>query len=424
MKLLKSNTIITLSLSLIVAVPAHGEDLFSSLANKIAVANKSVIVSEKELASDQAALKAAIAPTDPEVTFDYLWPNTKEESNRWSAGISQQLPEFAKMKATGKVVKAIDSLKELEAYSTYKSLLYDANKLLIDYMAAKKEVALMHRIHENLDSLKSGYNKAWNRGEVSVLDVNKVQIEHARAFSANHEAESRMAAIASQIVTLSKGAVTENDLNNLTDYPTFSLIKGVDCSELSADASCHNTLDTVSISDAQIEEMVMESPQYKALEAKLNVADQKVNLASKSRLPRLSVGYNHAYEDGIHFNGVSAGLSLPVYSRNSEKVAAQEAALMQAAENDLQLTDMVAAAKADYSKAVALGCQIRLLGPAVDAANSLRLLKVALRGGEISLLEYLQETSYFIEAAKEYNAACTEYALVMASLARYSSVTE
>ena len=45
---------------------------------------------------------------------------------------------------------------------------------------------------------------------------------------------------------------------------------------------------------------------------------------------------------------------------------------------------------------------------------------MALEGGEITLLEYLQETSYFVDAAREYNAARLEYALTLASLARWS----
>jgi hypothetical protein len=60
-----------------------------------------------------------------------------------------------------------------------------------------------------------------------------------------------------------------------------------------------------------------------------------------------------------------------------------------------------------------------MLGPAVENTNSIRLLKVALNGGEISLLEYLQEVSYFTEATHEYNVARQDYASTLASLSRY-----
>ena len=45
---------------------------------------------------------------------------------------------------------------------------------------------------------------------------------------------------------------------------------------------------------------------------------------------------------------------------------------------------------------------------------------MALDGGELSLLEYLQESNYFIEAIREYNAASYGYACALASLDRYS----
>lgn len=89
-------------------------------------------------------------------------------------------------------------------------------------------------------------------------------------------------------------------------------------------------------------------------------------------------------------------------------------------ENTVKMNEMIASANADCARAHMLQRQLAMLGPAVENTNNFRLLKMALDGGEISLLEYLQETSYFVDAAREYNAARLEYALVLASLARWS----
>lgn len=169
-----------------------------------------------------------------------------------------------------------------------------------------------------------------------------------------------------------------------------------------------------------MEPVVRNSPQYRVMEAREKVALEKINLASKERFPKLTLGYVHAYEEGTHFNGLSAGLTLPVFSRGSSLDAVTAEGMAEMLGNEMKLREMVASANADCRRAHMLERQLAMLGPAVENTNNIRLLKMALEGGEITLLEYLQETSYFVDAAREYNAARLEYALTLASLARWS----
>ena len=81
---------------------------------------------------------------------------------------------------------------------------------------------------------------------------------------------------------------------------------------------------------------------------------------------------------------------------------------------------MEASLDSDYAKAQSLKRKLDRLGPVIDTTDNLRLLRMALDGGELSLLEYLQESNYFIEAIREYNAASYGYACALASLDRYS----
>lgn len=392
----------TLSLAL---SPGYNEcraDVFGEVAARLASANTSGAVSFWNLEAEKGALRGAVAPADPEVEFEYLWPSESGELNRWSVGVSQELPDFRKIKATGRVVSALDAMQTYEERSIYAENLFEAEKKLIEYIGAKKDVAMLQRIHENFDSLSVTYQRAWERGEVTILDLNKIKIEHARASSANDEADGNLAALEREIIALSGGTLTAADLDGLEEYPVFM------------------TDGRIMMYDAgEMEAAVRNSPQFKALEAKLGVADAKINLASKARFPQFSIGYVHAYEDGSHFNGLSAGMTLPVFSRNAEKASAQGEQFALKAENEQELKGMIASVQADCSRARALKGQLDMLGPVIENTNNVRLLKLALDGGEISLLDYLQEISYFTEAAREYNSACLQYALTRASISRY-----
>ena len=370
---------------------------FSTLSKKLAAASPELKISELALSSEQASLKAEVAPADPEMEFEYLWPSTAGELNRWSVGASQEIPDFRKMNATSKVVKSIDNRKDMERQALEKTTVYEAEQRLIRLIGARKDLDMLRRIHENFDSLTVSYNRAWEKGEVTIIDLNKIKIEHARASSAHSQAEGEMAALTAEIIALSNGTITQEELATLTDYPVVpDLADGID-----------------------VENAVRQSAQYKSLEAQSTVASAKVDLASKSRFPRLTLGYVHAYEDGNHFNGLSAGMTLPVFSRGSEKASSVAEQLSIDETNRRQLAEMVAGVEADIAKQKALAEQLSMLAPAVDSTNNFRLLKLALEGGEISLLDYLQEVSYFVEAAREYNAARLAHALTSSSIARY-----
>ena len=264
---------------------------------------------------------------------------------------------------------------------------------------------MLQEIHENFDSLTVSYTRAWEKGEVTILDLNKIKIEHARASAADRDAQGKVAALTAEIVALSGGDISADELVSLVDYPMYHLPEsGHGCRP----------------EDGMMEKVVRDSPQFKVLAAQEKVAAEKSGLASKERFPKLTLGYVHAYEDGNHFNGLSAGLTLPVFSRKSSKLAAEAEEYAVKSGNMMKTQEMIATANADCARVHTLQRQLAMLGPAVENTNNTRLLKMALEGGEISLLEYLQETSYFVDAAREYNAARLEYALILASLARWS----
>lgn len=378
---------------------------YTEIASRLASRLNGGQAESATLAAEKSELNAEVAPSDPEVDFEYLWPSSAGEANRWSAGISQELPDFRKMSATSRVIRAIDSLDIIQRRAAAAEATYEAEQRLINLIGARRELMMLQEIHENFDSLTVSYTRAWEKGEVTILDLNKIKIEHARASAADRDAQGKVAALTAEIVALSGGDISADELVSLVDYPMYHLPEsGHGCRP----------------EDGMMEKVVRDSPQFKVLAAQEKVAAEKSGLASKERFPKLTLGYVHAYEDGNHFNGLSAGLTLPVFSRKSSKLAAEAEEYAVKSGNMMKTQEMIATANADCARAHTLERQLAMLGPAVENTNNIRLLKMALEGGEISLLEYLQETSYFVDAAREYNAARLEYALILASLARWS----
>lgn len=379
-------------------IPATARDNYQLLAERLAAASTLSIAAEGEVFAQQASLRASIIPSDPEVEFEYMWPGISGEANRWSAGISQEIPNFFKINATRKVITALDSLAELRRLVANSAARFEAENRLLEIIAARKEHQMTKELSESYDKLLTTYQTAWEKGEVNILDLNKIKIEQARSAAALEETEGQLAALIEATVTLSRGILTASDLEQLTEYPLRNL----------------QSLD-------YYQQMLAASPETGVIKAAADVALRKLSLAGKERIPSLTLGYRHAFEDGTHFNGFSASLSLPVFSRKAVKAEAQNELLTLTAESLRAKMDMEATVRADYNKAVSLKRQLDRLGPVIETTDNLRLLQLALEGGELSLLDYLQETNYFIEAIRDYNVAAYNYASALASLGRYKA---
>ena len=80
----------------------------------------------------------------------------------------------------------------------------------------------------------------------------------------------------------------------------------------------------------------------------------------------------------------------------------------------------IARIKAEYAKAVSLKSQLVQYGDVIGDESNFTMLRKALDGGQMSLLDYLLELRYFLEAKTKYLEIEYSYHSVMASLLRYT----
>ena len=77
---------------------------------------------------------------------------------------------------------------------------------------------------------------------------------------------------------------------------------------------------------------------------------------------------------------------------------------------------------AQHGKAVAMGEQLRGYRDAIEKCNNIEILDKALYGGQISLINYLLELRYFIEAQNAMIDLEYEYNSILTDLNRYSNL--
>lgn len=387
------------------APASQAQTPFDDVVNLIMSSNTSVAAAAAGAEAELHEFDAGNALPGPEAEFERLWNSKANGENRWSAGVSQSLPWPGALVSKGKLRDAMVKTRGYSNAVARNDLAVEVRTLLIDYVAAKKDHEVSHELARSLTEMHEQYRKAFENGEATIIDVNKVRIEAARAVVADRQTEAQLRAYTDELMGLASACDNaavdsrqlEEKLSSLEEYPHLELL------DLQSYIDAYNA-----------------SPEALLAEARVSEAMAEEKFAKASRLPGFSVGYVHAFEDNNHFNGFTFGIELPSWNFGSAKKAAVsrqlEARLNRTAETTRALRNL----RAEYLKAESLRNEINEFGPAVEGVNNFRLLKRALDGGELNLLSYLQESSYFVQARRDYVQLCREYALSLTQLSRYA----
>lgn len=367
--------ITSILLGLLLIPSGAAADTFSDITNAIVGASPAIQAQKEAFRAQILASKAENTLDNPEIEFERLWNAGANGDNRWSAGVSQSFEWPGKYSARSKVVQAMAESNDIRMAELRTELTARVSKALIDYIEAARKAALLAEADSLLTSLQKATDKAYRHGESTILEVNRTAVEAAGISADYTEALSALSSRRADLEALGYNARTMPPLSCEIDFPRH---------ELQPDESY--------ISAA------LTSPTVKSAEAALKVAEAEANATRSGRYPGFSIGYRHAFEDGNHFNGISVGIELPLWRSGREMAAANADKMALSFQRQAAVTETTGRIRSLLNTVRGLNTRISLLAPPVENSNNQRLLLKAYQGGQISLLEYLRESAYFLEA--------------------------
>jgi outer membrane protein TolC len=339
---------------------------------------------------------------DPELNGGYEWGQSGV-GDKWNVGISQSFEWPGVYQARNKANNQAAIAAEARIRSEYADKMLDVKLLMIQYVAAKQKLAALADIKAHIAELNQSYRTAYEHGETTVLDLNKSAIELAEIKSRYNAVQNELATVIEAIQKEAGQTAIDGWLEPITQYPMEAML----------------TEDEY----AQQINTIAPSLQYADALAKAAVHDATA-VKRSATAPGFSVGYSHIYEQGESFNGVSVGVTLPVFSaRNKYKSATYKVDALNT-ERERTLANLLSDMKSCRNQALRLSEQLSEISPVVLDQRPAELLHKALKGGEISLLTYLQEINYFLEAQLDYTDMLCDYHKLMACLNRYECILE
>ncbi len=350
--------------------------------------NTTLSAMRKSVDAEKIGNKTGLYLKNPEVGFNYLWSDPASVGNRTDINVRQS---FDFPTAYG-IRRQISEFRNIQAEIDYqkqrKNVLLDARLLCAEiiYINARIEEIQNRLIHAQ--QLADAYRLMFEKGEVSILEHNKAQLN---LLNIKKELEALKVELDTSLKQLSA-------LNG--GQPVTFTGSKLSLPMLPADFDQWYT---------QVEQS---NPGLLWLNEEIEISRQETRLNRALSLPKASAGYMSENRTGEQFQGITAGISIPLWeNKNMVKYTEAKTLALSSVVSDYKL-QFYNQLRIQYERAVSLQFTVSEYRQSLQLYQNTDLLKKALDKGEISLLNYLMEISLaystvdkFLKAESELNKA-------------------
>lgn len=318
---------------------------------------------------------------DPEVGFDYLWGKPGMIGKRKDINVNQTFDLATVFGYRKRLANSQKELLELELQQKQLETRLEAMDLLVQITYYNQALAIYEERLQQEKQLTESYEKRLAAGDANKLETNRARLSLADIESETEKVKMERDLLLLQLKTFCGGAEIAY---NSTDYNALNITP-----EMSLKA----------LQEAQ-------NTQHE------RIAENDFKSAKAQSLPSLTAGYMAELTDDEKWNGVTVGVSIPLWSNRHNMKRARlslQSARSESADAAYQLEQLAAAQRLRTERYhdIAQKMQQKLAN-----ASSTALLRKALNEGEISLVEYTIENSDLfdlrikaLEAERDYQEA-------------------
>ena len=354
-------------------------------------AGAQIVLSQKAEVSSQNSLE------DPRFEFGHLWGADNTKDRKYDISVSQSFDFPSLYVQRYEIGNLKRTLYDGQQAVLRQQILLQAKELCLQVIYLNRSIRLGNERQAAADELVKLYRERLTSGDANILDVNKIEIEQLNSTTSNIQRRNELAACLAQLQALNGGEPLDLAQLALTEYSDRELPASFD----------------------DLKEQALQSdPELQMLRQENQIAGKEVSLNRAGWLPKFELGYRHAYELGERFNGLSVGVSIPLFAnRKKVKIAKAQAVAGSFTVNNKELQTL-AALQSSYNEAVALKDN-RERYELLTRQNNFELLQKALASGKISMVEYLVDATQLYEAFENKLSLEYEYQLRLARMYKF-----
>ncbi|KAA6300877.1 MAG: hypothetical protein EZS26_002987 [Candidatus Ordinivivax streblomastigis] len=346
----------------------------------------------EETEAQKLANKTGIFLANPEVEFNYLWGSPNVIGNRTDVSIRQtfDIPTITGMKS--RISNKQNRLVELRYKADRIHILLQAKQYGIDlvyYNALKQQQTVRFR---HAEKIADGYKKKLTQGDISLPEYNKAQLNLSSVQGELSRMDAERSAVLSELKRLNGGIELASDDYQYEDTPL-----PIDFADWYALAEQKN-------------------PVLEYVRLEVEISKNQLSLNQAMGLPSFSAGYMSEKVVGEHFQGITLGISIPLWENKNRVKQAKAVAIAAATRREDSKQQFYHQLQNLYEQTQRLKSIADNYKTSLTALDSTDLLKKALDAGEISVLEYVVEMGLYYDMVKQYLEAERNYRKVQAEL--------
>lgn len=366
-----------------------GAQSSQEIISKVEANNLSLKALQQQIAAETEDNLASAALTDPSVEFGYLFG--LEGMNKHTLSVRQSFDFGALSGARKTAALTRNELLALEYRAARRDVLTRARTLLAEITYYN---ALIEEYSIRLDyarQVEQAYRTGCEQGEFSILELRKASVSLAEAEGLLELAQVERYALVSELTALNGG----ESIEIVSSEQERVMIPG------------------------SFDEWIGSAEQSSVLEyvrKQVSLSEQQLKLTRNETMPNITIGYMEEVLPIEAFRGPTIGISIPLWS-SSRKVSSAKAQVQAAKAQEKNVyAEFYAQAKALYNKALRLGETSNKYNSLTAPEESLRDLKTALDAGEISLIDYIAELSFYYDTRELALRTERDYLIAVAEL--------
>ena len=400
--------IVIICVCLALAAGLHAQNSIETILTQIEQNNRQLQANAQNVNAQKLENRTANNLANPTLSYAHLWDSNDKNITVGEMVIAQSFdfPSLYITRARMNRYKA-QSL-DAQALALRQDILLQAQEACLDIIMLTRQQSLLDERLKNAEELAAFYKKRLETGDASSLETNKINLE---LLNVRTEARMNRTALENKLRELTalngnqslvpgrplaEGPAAPHALNlGLTDYPDVPLPAdfGPLCDELLAS-----------------------DPTLLALQNDGEAARRQLSVSRQGWLPDLELGYRRNTESGHPLNGVVVGFSFPIFQNHGKvKMARSQLQSIDYQKENARLSASTALWQL-YEEASNLQASIHEYTETFGRQQDLRLLRQALEGGQISMIEYFVEVSVVYQSQTNLLQLENQYQKVMARI--------
>lgn len=384
--------IIILSVALLSLTGVHAQTEIDQVLRTIETNNKELQANAQLVTSQKLEAKTSNNLADPTLSYAHLW-GAKDKSETIGELVVSQSFDFPSLYATrNKLNRLKYGAFDSQANVFRQDILLQAKELCLDIIQLRQQMQILEERLRNAEELAKMYTKRLETGDTNVLEMNKIKLELLNVRTETTLNATNLDNKLQALKALNGNIPVIFEEGNYQSIPfpaDYQMLKS---------------------------EVMATNRTLQAFENESLVARKQIAVNKSQWLPKLELGYRRNTETGIPFNGVVVGFSFPLFeNRNKVKIAKAQALNV-----DLQKDNAALQVESEleqlYREAKTLNISLTEYQKTFESQQDLALLKQALTGGQISMIEYFVEVSVIYQSRQNYLQLENQYQKAMARI--------